>query len=344
LSLKRWAIGFTISVRAQPVEAPFFFLTGKKDPSRGSGQTARGRPQRALARGGRLALFALLVGGCAPVPTPPSAAAPASPIRVPESPRPFDFGLLGAMTQGGLLIGTAPRETASLTLDGKPVDLAADYHFLIGFGRDAGPASLLEARLKDGSIVRQPIRIAPRSWDIQSLPTLPRGTTPSPEFLRRRAAETARINAARAIRSGSEGWRQRFVWPVTGRISGVFGSQRIYAGEPGAPHGGVDVARPAGTPIVAPADGVVILAAEAPFTLEGNLLMIDHGMGLNSAMLHLSRIDVRAGDQVKRGQLIGAIGATGRATGPHLHWGMKWREERIDPQLLAGPMPQQAER
>lgn len=290
-------------------------------------------------RGVRLSLFALIAGSCAPIPAPTrGVAAPTAPA--PQSPRPFDFGLLGAMSQGGLLIGTAPRETVSLTLDGKPVELADDYHFLIAFGRDADPASLLEAKLKDGSIVRQPIRVAPRSWDIQSLPTLRRGTKPSPEFLRRRAAELARINAARAIRSGSEGWRQRFVWPVTGRISGVFGSQRIYAGEPGAPHGGVDVAGPSGTPIVAPADGVVILAAPSPFTLEGNLLMIDHGMGLNSAMLHLSRIDVREGDRVRRGQLIGAIGASGRATGPHLHWGMKWRDERIDPQLLAGPMPQ----
>jgi murein DD-endopeptidase MepM/ murein hydrolase activator NlpD len=101
----------------------------------------------------------------------------------------------------------------------------------------------------------------------------------------------------------------------------------------------VDVARPTGAVVIAPADGVVILAAATPFTLEGRLLMIDHGMGLNSAFLHLSRIDVREGERVTRGQPIGAVGMTGRATGPHLHWGMKWREARIDPLLLAGPMP-----
>src|SRR3546814_1558795 len=95
-----------------------------------------------------------------------------------------------------------------------------------------------------------------------------------------------------------------------------------------------------GAPVVAPADGVVILAADRPFTLEGNLLMIDHGHGLNSAFLHLSRIDVIPGQHVVQGQRIGAIGATGRATGPHLHWGMKWNDARIDPLLLAGPMPQ----
>lgn len=243
------------------------------------------------------------------------------------------------MVQGGLLLGKAPSDTVSLTLDGKVIALAPDGQFLIGFGRDADVQSIVDATLRDGRHVRQVLQVSPRSWDIQSLPTLPRGTTPTPEFLARRKIELERIGAARAIRSGSEGWRQRFVWPATGRISGVFGSQRIYAGEPGAPHSGVDVARPTGTPVAAPADGVVVLAAEAPFTLEGNLLMIDHGMGLNSAFLHLSRIDVRAGDRVTRGQLVGAIGSTGRATGPHLHWGMMWDGVRIDPQLLVGPMP-----
>jgi len=163
---------------------------------------------------------------------------------------------------------------------------------------------------------------------------------PSAEFQRRRAPELAQIAAARDVASDAQGWRQRFAWPVKGRISGLFGSQRIYAGEPGAYHSGVDVARPTGTPVAAPADGVVILAAAAPFTLEGNLLMIDHGMGLNSAFLHLSRIDVQVGDHVAQGQVVGAIGATGRATGPHLHWGMKWHDARIDPLLLAGAMPQ----
>jgi murein DD-endopeptidase MepM/ murein hydrolase activator NlpD len=287
-----------------------------------------------------MGVAAVLAGSCAPSATRTPAVIPApAPARPPEAPRAFDFRLQGRLTQGGLAIGTMPAGATGLLLDGKPVEVAPDGRFLIGFGRDAAPDALIEARLADGASVREALRITPRTWDIQSLPTLPRGTTPTPEFLRRRAAELARINAARAIHSDSQGWRQHFLWPATGPISGVFGSQRIYAGEPGAPHGGVDVARPTGTPVVAPADGVVILAAEAPFTLEGNLLMIDHGMGLNSAMLHLSRIDVHEGDRVTRGQLVGAIGATGRATGAHLHWGMKWRDERIDPQLLAGPMP-----
>ena len=239
--------------------------------------------------------------------------------------------------QGAALTGSVPAG-ATLQLDGQPVAVAPDGRFLIAFDRDAGPAATLIATLPDGQRIVRPLAIAPRAWAIERLPTLPRISQPSAEFQRRRAPELAQITAARAMSSDAQGWRQRFVWPVRGRISGLFGSQRIYAGEPGAYHSGVDVARPTGTPVAAPAEGVVILAAAAPFTLEGNLLMIDHGMGLNSAFLHLSRIDVKPGDRVRQGQVVGAIGATGRATGPHLHWGMKWRDARIDPLLLAGPM------
>ena len=249
------------------------------------------------------------------------------------------FHLRGVATQGGVMIGRVPQGTIALTLDGKPLPVAADGAFLIAFGRDAGPSAMLEARADGGPPIYGPIAVAPRAWQIQSLPTLPRGTTPTPEFVARRKIEVAQIDAARESGSDSEGWRQHFIWPARGRISGVFGSQRIYAGEPGAYHGGVDIAKPSGAVVVAPADGVVVLAAQAPFTLEGNLLMIDHGMGLNSAFLHLSRIDVHVGDHVRQGQPIGLVGATGRATGPHLHWGMKWQDERIDPALLVGPMP-----
>ncbi|MEH3108445.1 MAG: M23 family metallopeptidase [Sphingomonas fennica] len=281
------------------------------------------------------------LAGCVPPAAPPPVlrAPPAAPVA-PPPPRLLsgDFRLDHAGLQGGIAFGTLPAGLVGLVLDGKPVGVAPDGRFLIGFGRDHGPVSLLEARTATGDIVRQTIAVAPRAWDVQSLPTLRRGTTPSPEFLARRRIELAQIAAARAVRSATDGWRQRFVWPVTGRISGIFGSQRIYAGEPGDYHGGVDVARPTGTPIVAPADGVVVLAAPAPFTLEGNLLIVDHGMGLTSAFLHLSRIDVAVGQAVRQGQPLGAVGATGRVTGPHLHWALVWQGERIDPQPIAGAM------
>jgi murein DD-endopeptidase MepM/ murein hydrolase activator NlpD len=262
-----------------------------------------------------------------------------SPATVAQQAGTGRFGLERQLTQGGLAIGTAPRGTTLLTLDGAPVEIAPDRRFLIAFDRDAGPSATLVARLSDGREVREQLSVGRRAWDISRLNRLPKYPVPRPEFERVRPAELARINAARAQRSDSQGWRQPFLWPVTGRISTLFGSQRIYAGEPGSYHSGIDIARPVGTVVLAPADGVVVLATEAPFTLEGNLLMLDHGMGLSSAFMHLTRIDVRPGQRVRRGQPIATVGRSGRATGPHLHWGMRWRAARIDPLLVAGPMP-----
>ena len=250
-------------------------------------------------------------------------AAPSAPIQLDR-----------AAEQGGYVLGWAPKGTVDLLLDGRAVPLAADGRFALGFGRDASANAQLMARLGTGETLSLTIPIAPRQWQLENLPTLPRVSQPSAEFLARRPGELAQIEAARKSISTQTGWRQPFIWPARGRISGVFGSQRIYAGEPGVPHNGLDVAGATGTPIYAPANGVVILAATSPFTLEGNLLMIDHGMGLNSAFLHASELLVKAGDHVRQGQVIGRVGATGRATGPHLHWGMKWNSARIDPKLL----------
>ncbi len=252
---------------------------------------------------------------------------------------PRDIALAGELTQGGWARGTVPAGTTALTLDDKPVAIAPDGSFFLAFDRDAGPEGKVTARLADGGAVIRALHIAPRAWRIENIPIGPRpGAVPSEAFRIRREAELKQINAARAIDSGSQGWRQRFAWPVRGRISGLFGSQRIYNGTPGAYHSGTDIAGATGTPIAAPADGVVILAAASPFTLEGNLLMLDHGMGLNSAFLHCSQILVRPGEAVKQGQIIGRIGMTGRATGPHLHWSIKWRDARLDPILFTGPM------
>lgn len=254
--------------------------------------------------------------------------------------RTADFALIGELTQGGWARGRVPAGTSALTLDSKPVPIAPDGSFFLAFDRDAGSSATLNARLANGSSAVRTLSVSPRAWRIEHIPIGPRpGAPPSDAFRIRREAELAQINAARAIDSGSQGWRQRFVWPAKGRLSGLFGSQRIYNGTPGSYHSGTDIATGAsGTPFVAPADGVVILAAASPFTLEGNLLMIDHGMGLNSAFLHCSQILVKQGEAVKQGQVIGRIGMTGRATGPHLHWSIKWRDARLDPILFTGPM------
>ena len=248
------------------------------------------------------------------------------------------FRWTGTLSQGGLILATAPAGTRTVTLDGKPIALAPDGRFIAGFDRDAGPQASLTATLSDGRIVTQPLTIAPRAWRIERLNTLPKFPAPDPVFARLRPPELAQIVGARARSTDAQGWRQSFAWPATGRISGLFGAQRVYKGEPGSYHSGTDIAKPTGAIVTAPADGVVILAADRPFTLEGNLLMLDHGMGLNSAFLHLSRIDVKVGDHVTKGQPIGAVGMTGRATGPHLHWSLKWGDAKLDPMLVAGVM------
>ena len=291
------------------------------------------------------AVVALTLASCVPAPAlvvdqaPPPAPAPAMLPPTPAPPLPpARFTIAATASQGGLLLGTAPSGTIRLTKDGEAIPVAADGRFVIAFDRDAEPSSTLHAELRDRRTATQTIAVAPRAWRIERLNRVAKYPVPSADFQRRRPNELAQIVAARAKSSDVEGWRQRLIWPVTGRISGLFGAQRIYRGEPGSYHSGVDVARPTGTPVVAPADGVVVLAAGSPFTLEGNLLIIDHGMGLNSAFLHLSRIDVRVGARVRQGETVGAIGATGRVSGPHLHWAMKWRDARIDPLLIAGPM------
>lgn len=252
-----------------------------------------------------------------------------------------DFALTGQLVQGGWARGTAPQGTRALSFNRKPVPVAPDRGFFIAFDRDQGNRGELAAQLAGGGVSEGALAIAPRAWQIERIPLGPRpGTPPSEEFARRRAAELAQIDAARASDHQAEGWRQKFVWPVHGRISGRFGSQRIYNGTPGSYHSGMDIATGAsGTPFVAPADGVVTLAAESPFTLEGRLLLVDHGMGLNSAFLHCSSHAVGLGETVRQGQLLGRIGMTGRATGPHLHWSLKWREARLDPLLFVGPTP-----
>lgn len=295
------------------------------------------------ARSGLTALGLLILPGSC-IAAPAKAPEKSAPVTVTPAVKPIPplaigrFALDRAPQQGGLARGNVPAGTRRLTVDGQDVAIAADGRFLVGFGRDHDETATLTAVLADGSTVTERLAVTKRAWKIENLTTVQPHSQPDAEFEARRPAELAQINAARRMTIDSDGWRQNFIWPARGRISGLFGSQRIYAGAPGSPHSGVDVAGGVGAPVIAPADGVVTLAAASPFTLEGNLLIIDHGMGLDSAFLHLSKILVKQGDVVRQGQLVGAIGGTGRASGPHLHWGMKWLTERVDPQPFAGPM------
>ena len=238
----------------------------------------------------RTALVALLLGtipgSCIGAPAAnvrASQSAPPLPSARPAEPAPpvalGVFRLNQPAQQGSYALGWVPKGTVRLVIEGADVRFATDGRFGIGFGRDHQPTATITAFLADGRAVTDKINVAPRQWRIENLKTLRRFSQPSAEFQARRPGELAQINAARRMVVDADGWRQRFIWPAKGRISGVFGSQRIYAGEPGAPHNGVDVAGGTGAPVYAPANGVVTLAAASPFTLEGNLLMIDHGGG-----------------------------------------------------------------
>lgn len=264
---------------------------------------------------------------------PAAVAEPAAPaIRT-------DFTVAGELTQGGWIRGQAPSGAVSATLGETELKLADDGSFFAAFDRDAPASEVLVATMPDGSLVTSELDVSPRAWNIERVNVARRAGGASASFMRRRQPELDAIWDARTADSDSDGWKEDFIWPLTGRISGRFGSQRIYRGEPGSYHSGIDIATGgSGDPFVAPASGVVTLAVEG-FSLEGNLLIIDHGAGLNSAFLHLSQIDVEEGDRVEQGQVLGRIGSSGRATGPHLHWSLKWHLTRLDPILFTGPMP-----
>ena len=234
--------------------------------------------------------------------------------------------------------GQAPPGT-EVRLDDRAIRVAEDGLFVFGFGRDAKPDHRLVARLPDGSLWDRALKVAKRSYAIQRIDGLaPRMVTPSAAALVRIRRENAWIAAARKLDSPEPHFAAGFAWPLLGTITGVFGSQRILNGEPRRPHYGVDIAGPRGRPVLSPAAGDVALA-EADLYYTGGTIIIDHGFGLTSVLSHLSAVLVAVGQSVAQGQLVGRLGATGRATGPHLDWRVNWFAERLDPARLVPPMP-----
>ncbi len=250
-----------------------------------------------------------------------------------------DLTLEGALSQGGLIYGrTLPG--AEVTLDGRPVRVGADGRFLIGFGRDAAPEAVLELTLPDGRLARRTLAVEQRNYDIQRIDGLPQDkVSPPEEVLARIADEQAMVAEVRKADRPEPWFETGFVWPVTGPISGVYGSQRILNGEPKWPHFGVDVAVPVGTPVVAPADGLVVVAHHDMY-YSGGTVLLDHGYGLTSAYLHLHEVSVEEGQMLRQGEPLGSVGATGRVTGAHLDWRFNWFDQRLDPALIVGPMPE----
>lgn len=241
------------------------------------------------------------------------------------------FGLKGRFSQGGWGIGRAAPDTP-FTVDGKPYGrTSSDGLFYVGFDRDAPAVSEIACR---GDSVR--LDIAPVTYDVQRVDGLPPDTvTPrDPALLDRIGREWVLKNKAFASLYDSEDFKGGFIWPLKKFIvSGHFGNQRILNGVPKSPHMGFDMAAPTGTPIHAPQAGLVVLAQPDMF-YEGGLIFIDHGQGLISMYLHQSEILAHEGQRVRQGQVIGKVGAKGRATGPHLCWRLKWRDRHLDPSLM----------
>jgi len=246
-----------------------------------------------------------------------------------------DAALPASVSQGGLVIAQLP-ELAHASVGGKPVRVGADGTLVFGAGRDEKGPLLVNLAYRDGHRESARIAVTAREWPIERVNGVPPKTVnPPPELAERIRREQAEVVAARNRDDASEDFLAGFAWPVQGRISGRFGNQRIYNGDPKSPHSGMDIAVPQGTPVQAPADGIVTFAKPGLY-LTGGTVLLDHGYGLSSNFLHLSRLDVKVGQRVRRGDVIGAAGMTGRATGPHVHWGFNWFGVRLDPLLLPG--------
>ncbi len=244
--------------------------------------------------------------------------------------------LPGEAVQGALLRGQAPPGSRVLYA-GRELRVSADGWFVFGLGRDADVETALELQLPGAEPRRYRLEVAPRSWRTQHVEGVPpRTVSPPAEALPRIAREREAIVRARARDSGMSFFREAFTWPVEGPISGVFGSQRTYNGVPRRPHYGVDIAVPTGTPVRAPAPGTVRLAQPDMF-FSGGTVILDHGHGVHSSYLHLHALHVTEGERVERGALIAEVGATGRATGAHLHWQINWFQLPVDPELLLAP-------
>jgi murein DD-endopeptidase MepM/ murein hydrolase activator NlpD len=244
-----------------------------------------------------------------------------------------ELELQGTLTQGSLLRGEL-KNASNLQLDGKVIAVSSEGFFALGFGRNAELTHTLSWQDANGEINKKIIQLTPREYDIQRIEGVAgKYVSPPPEVTERIRLDNSQIGAARKRQDDRSDFMQAFIWPAEGPISGVYGSQRVFNGTPKNPHYGLDVAGPTGTPVYAPADGIVTLFVPDMY-YSGGTMIIDHGMGVSSTFLHLSEGLVEPGTTVKQGQLVAKVGATGRVTGAHLDWRINWFGERLDPQLL----------
>jgi len=240
--------------------------------------------------------------------------------------------------QGGLAIGKT-QAGSQVIFDQQKILLSATGDFIIGFNRDEKKQLKLTIITPDGTKKSINLKIKKRQYKIQRIDGLPKAKVSprKPEVLARIRKEGAQASQARKRNDERSDYMETFIWPTLGPISGVYGSQRVLNGKPRRPHFGVDIAAPTGTKVIAPASGIITLAHRDMF-FSGGTIILDHGHGLSSSFLHLSKLLVNKGDVVKQGDLIAEVGATGRVTGAHLDWRMNLFKRRVDPQLLVPPM------
>jgi hypothetical protein len=257
-----------------------------------------------------------------------------------QSPPANAVELTGHLAQGGLVTGRT-NPGAKVLLGDRAVLVGEDGLFVFGFGRDQAPTAQLTIIQPDGATEQQTLTVEQRKFDIQRIDNMEQAkVTPNPADLARIKSDQEKINAVRGDATPAEDFLVPFIWPAQGPISGVYGSQRILNGEPRAPHYGLDIAAPEGSPVIAPAPGIVRLVA-SDFFLTGGTVIIDHGFGVQSVFIHMIAVQAKNGTRVQQGELIGHVGQTGRATGPHLHWGMNWLDVRLDPAFWVPPQQAQ---
>jgi len=252
--------------------------------------------------------------------------------EIQEMPEP-SLSCVGDYVEGAAIICRGEPGTL-VSLGDQSATADEEGWLILGLNRDSDEEMTLTAALPSGELIRQVHLIEQREYDMQRVDGVPpRTVNPPAEALERIRAQSRMKAAAYTSRWEGAGFSEGFIQPAEGIISGVYGSQRVYNGEPRRPHYGLDFANEAGTPVYAPAAGIVTLA-DPDMYYEGGLIFIDHGQGFTSGFLHLGAVQVEVGDIVEQGDQIGEIGSGGRATGAHLDWRIKWRNRYIDPALV----------
>jgi len=246
------------------------------------------------------------------------------------------YQIYGEAISGGLMIGYAP-EAQRVLFNNNEIKLSHDGYFVFGFDRDDTGAYPLHIIFANGITEKINYNVSKRTYKVQRINNLEQKyVSPPAHILEKIEKERQIIIEARKKIDTTQYpfYISGFMRPVVGgRISGVYGSQRILNGEAKNPHNGIDVALPTGSPVYAMADAIVCLKGD-DFHYNGNFVLLDHGQGLNSVYVHLHKTFVQDGDLVKKGDIIGEVGSTGRSTGPHLHWGVQWFSKRIDPEII----------